>query len=195
MFTTGGFSDPANLLRVDILNCIGLAMATVSLAALAWRAILARLIAALALAASFTLLAPIVWHAPLVVSLPAPLRGYFAGGPSLGLFPLFPWAGFVAFGLASGLVLTSASGPVREGPRIGLLALAEVGLVGLGFGLDRLPPVYEHTDFWRTSPSYFWIRCGLLLLVVALAWLWQRAPWKTWPSPLRQMGRTSLLIY
>jgi uncharacterized membrane protein len=193
MFTTGGFSDPGSLLKADVLNCIGLSMALAAAAALPWRTPTARVLAALALATATTLLTPLVWNAPAVLALPASLRAYLAGGHPLAAFPVFPWAGFTVFGLAAGLLMTSVRG--RAGSRIALLALIGFALVGLGLGLDRLPAVYAHEDFWRTSPSFFWIRCGILLLILAFAWIWERAPLGAWPSPLRQMGRTSLLVY
>ena len=37
MFATGGFGQPTDLLRVDVLNCIGLSMLLVAGAGLGWR--------------------------------------------------------------------------------------------------------------------------------------------------------------
>lgn len=195
MLVTAAFHEPLNFLRIDVLNCIGVAMVVAAAVALPWRTPALRLGAALALTTATALATPLVWNAPAVLALPAPLRGYLVGGPPLGFFPLFPWAGFTAFGLAVGLVLAGQLAPARDGARIGLLAACGAGLVALGLGLERLPSPYAHDDFWRTSPSFFWIRGGLLLLVVAFAWLWERTPWGRWPSPLRQMGKTSLLVY
>jgi hypothetical protein len=52
--------------------------------------------------------------------------------------------------------------------------------------------VYPVYDFWRTSPTYVVLKCGVLLLLFALAFLLDRLPG---PSALRQFGRTSLLVY
>lgn len=57
----------------------------------------------------------------------------------------------------------------------------------------QLYPVY---DFWHTSPNFFVIRAGLLLLILAPTYAWCRWGAGQWGfSPLIQMGQTSLLVY
>jgi hypothetical protein len=54
-------------------------------------------------------------------------------------------------------------------------------------------PVY---DFWHTSPNFFLIRSGLLLVILAASYAWCR--WGAAQlgfSPLIQLGQTSLLVY
>lgn len=73
------------------------------------------------------------------------------------------------------------------------LAMVGAGLVPLALFMDRVSPqVYPIYDFWWTSPSYFLIKLGVLLVVLGIAYAWNRLP--GW-SALRQMGRTSLLLY
>ena len=51
-------------------------------------------------------------------------------------------------------------------------------------------------DFWHTSPNFFLIRVGLLLLILGVAYAWCRWGLGHWGfSPLAQMGQTSLLVY
>src|SRR5205814_3748191 len=58
---------------------------------------------------------------------------------------------------------------------------------------DRhLPPAYTVYDFWYTSPSYTALKAGVAALVLAAAYAFDKIPG---PSPLRQLGRTSLLVY
>src|SRR5262249_30231154 len=57
----------------------------------------------------------------------------------------------------------------------------------------HLYPIY---DYWHTSPNFFMIRVGMLLLLVVLAYAWCR--WGLGQrgfSPLIQLGNTSLLVY
>jgi fucose 4-O-acetylase-like acetyltransferase len=76
---------------------------------------------------------------------------------------------------------------------VAALTASGAGLIPLALFIDRvslsLYPVY---DFWWTSPSYFLVKLGILLLVLGFAYAWDRVP--GW-SPLRQMGRASLVIY
>jgi hypothetical protein len=63
--------------------------------------------------------------------------------------------------------------------------------------LDSRPwQVYPVYDFWHTSPTFFAIRLGMLLLLVLMAYAWCR--WGLGQrgfSPLIQLGNTSLLVY
>jgi fucose 4-O-acetylase-like acetyltransferase len=54
------------------------------------------------------------------------------------------------------------------------------------------PTVYPRYDFWHTSPAYFAVKAGVVLLTMAAAYLLDRLPGQ---GPIRQLGRTSLLIY
>src|SRR5205823_6382114 len=61
---------------------------------------------------------------------------------------------------------------------------------------SRSLQVYPVFDFWHTSPEFFMIRLGLLLLLVLFAYVWCR--WGLGQkgfSPLIQLGNTSLLVY
>src|SRR5262249_35260410 len=57
----------------------------------------------------------------------------------------------------------------------------------------QLYPVY---DFWHTSPNFFLIRVGLLLLILVGSYAWCEWGLGQWSfSPLIQLGQTSLLVY
>lgn len=195
MFTSGGFAKPMDLLRVDVLNCIGLSMLMVAGAALGWNAFHARLAGAALLGCGIALLTPIAWDAPWPEDIPRPLLAYLSGRIAGAFFPLFPWAGFTAAGACVGSLLARARAEKREGPCVAALGAVGVLLIPLGLALDRLPTLYPRYDFWWTSPNYFLVKLGIVLLVLGLAYLWGRMPWSSWPSLLRQLGRTSLLVY
>jgi fucose 4-O-acetylase-like acetyltransferase len=51
-------------------------------------------------------------------------------------------------------------------------------------------------DFWHTSPEFFMMRVGLLLLLMVVAYAWCRwGPGQWGFSPMIQLGKTSLLVY
>jgi hypothetical protein len=57
----------------------------------------------------------------------------------------------------------------------------------------QLYPIY---DYWHTSPNFFLIRVGMLLLLLCVAYVWCR--WGLGQrgfSPLIRLGNTSLLVY
>ena len=94
--------NPAELTRVDILNCMGVALALFSAAAIFGSAARARfaLFAALAMAAATPIMAHLPWD-----SVPRLLREYLIPITGRGQFPLFPCASYVGFGLAAGVVV------------------------------------------------------------------------------------------
>jgi uncharacterized membrane protein len=192
MLATSDFAEPRHLLRVDVLNCIGVSLMLVSAAALAWRTWPQRLVSAVGLAAAIALATPLAWDSPLVARVPAALGRYVSGRLEDSLFPVFPWAGFAAVGAAAGLLLDRARRAGWEGRF--LLAAGAAGTCGIALGLlfDRGPALYARYDFWHTSPSYFLVKAGVTLVVLAAAFLASALP--GW-SPLRQLGRTSLLVY
>jgi uncharacterized membrane protein len=209
-----GWAPWSDLFRVDILNTIGISM--MLMGAMCWMVLAlfdatevgrtdarAKLVSAAVLtAAAISALAPLLWTSWRPHFLPWEIETYINGAHNLGtpqawLFPVFPWTAFAFAGLAFGFLLMSDSAR-RMGANAFLLAGA-AGLVliyGAKFLDSRLWQVYPVYDFWHTSPSFFAIRLGMLLLLVLLAYAWCRWGLGQWGfSPLIQLGQTSLLVY
>jgi hypothetical protein len=56
-----------------------------------------------------------------------------------------------------------------------------------------LPPVYTGTTFWTGSPTFFFVRLGVLITAIPFAYGWN-ALFRGW-SPLRDFGVASLFVY
>lgn len=182
------------LLRVDMLNIMGLSIAA---AAGVWgfaKTPRARYLAFGLVTAAIALLTPPIRAFTPLAALPDPIEGYLRPIPVLVNFVLFPWAGFVFAGAIVGLLIDSTVTREREA-RINVgFALAGAALVAGGYGSSFLPSIYPNSDFWTSSPSYFVMRVGVVLLLVAAAYAWERLTGSGW-GPIRQLGRTSLFIY
>lgn len=171
------------ILKVDILNVIGVSLLASALFAVGLGP-RAQLLLAGGAAAAVALLAPAVagWqHGP------SRILDYLYSEWPRGIFYLFPWAAFCFAGSALGRLALGASRPLAW---LGIgAALFAAGWLG-----DRLPPVYAHQDFWRTSPSWLAMRLGV---VVATSGVLQLLPARAerWLSWLTTMGRHSLLGY
>jgi len=186
--------DPVQtLLKVDILNVMGLAMLA---SAVLWR--LGRepwdraawLIAA---TVAIAMLTPIVRATPLLAPLPDPIEWYIRPIPGRGTFTLFPWAGFLLAGSAVGLWLDAATSTSEE-RRVNVLLFAiGVTLTVAAYGASFLPPIYTQTSFWTTSPTFFFLRLGVLIASLPLAYAWN-ALWAG-RSVLQEFGRASLFVY
>ena len=150
---------------------------------------------------TISLLTPLLWTSWRPRWLPWPLESYINGVHNLGepqawLFPIFPWTGFAFIGLAVGLFLVS--GWAKDNSAA-VIALGAIGGLSIYFArwLDARPEqLYSVYDFWHTSPNFFLIRVGLLLLILTAAFAWCRWGAGLWGfSPLIQLGQTSLLVY
>jgi uncharacterized membrane protein len=195
-----GWASPRTLLRVDILNIMGPAIV---ICAAIWGAggtPRARALVLLAATLAIAFLTPPAWVTPWLSVLPDPVEAYLRPTGGMTSFAIMPWAGFVAAGALLGVLLDSrlATGERRSEARLNLtFATAGVVLaVGSYAAAAALPSLYSASSFWTTSPSYFFLRVGVLTSVVGLAYWWERRPSNRggW-SPVRQLGRTSLFIY
>jgi uncharacterized membrane protein len=192
-FIISGGPFPQTLLKVDILNVMGLSMlvASVMLALPVrnvWRGVLLS-IAALCIA----LVTPLVRSSPFVAALPYPIEWYFRSVAGSGAFSLFPWVGFLLLGVAIGLGLDQARTENEERRLITMLAFAGPLVTLAGYFSTYLPAVYADTTFWTGSPTFFFVRFGVLLSAIPVAYAWN-AWFRGW-SPLRDFGLASLFVY
>lgn len=226
-----GWSPASDLLRVDILNTIGISMMLMGV--LCWLVAgmenvmwgqppkpalsgegavqpgTARqffrgpfILAAIGTALAISLLTPLLWTTWRPDWLPWPIESYVdgvhnLGVPQPGLFPLVPWAAFAFAGLALGFVLQSERVKRREAQAFFLLGGIGLVLIELSRLMDASKwQVYSVYDYWHTSPNFFLIRVGMLLVILTASYAWCRWGAGEWGfSPLIQLGQASLLVY
>jgi hypothetical protein len=157
---------------------------------------------ALGVALAISLLTPLLWTTWRLRWLPWPLESYIDGVNRLGqpqatLFPIFPWSGFAFVGLAVGFFVLSDWARQHAATTFWSAGLGGAALIYLARWLDARPEhVYPVYDYWHTSPQFFLLRVGLLLVVLSTAYVWCRWGAGLWGfSPLVQLGQTSLLVY
>jgi hypothetical protein len=180
------------LTKVDILNCMGIAMAAFSAAAL-FRA-RDRIRFAVALALAIACLSPVAANLNWGFT-PSLVREYLVpGGPRIH-FAFFPCASYVGFGLAAGTL-------VRRAPEGSLERLMQ-WLVLIGFPLifcgqyfSNIPfSIYSKSNFWTDSPALILIRLGILLLALAGSYVWTAFCFPTGWSWMQVLGKNSLMVY
>ncbi|MCU1272390.1 MAG: hypothetical protein JWN74_3684 [Acidobacteriaceae bacterium] len=221
-----GWAPWSDLFRVDVLNTIGASMMLMGVVCWivlgVWNprqprspgrprpgnssaetqsstSLIAVAVLATAAISAFT---PLLWTTWRPRFLPWELESYIDGVHNLGqpqswIFPIFPWTAFAFAGLTVGFLLLSAPAKKLGGYAFFWIAVSGIGLVLFSKFLDsrglRIYPVY---DYWHTSPSFFIIRVGMLLLLTTFAYGWCRwGPGQWGFSPLIQLGKTSLLVY
>ena len=177
-----------DLLRVDVLNCMGLGLAVLSLMAVFRTAERVRLCAVLGagIAAASPLISQINWS-----GVPGIVQSYLV--PDYLSFGFFPWAAFVAFGVSFGSLLRVVTHEQLD-RAMQWTALAGCALIGGSQYLAQLPPLFPKSEFWLNSPLLIFIKTGVILLLLAFAYLWNKHTGEKW-SWIRQLGTTSLLVY
>jgi uncharacterized membrane protein len=203
-----------DLVRMDVLNNIGISMmlmgvlcwVTSTSAAEPSAARKRGATGAAAVALAIAMLTPLVWttwRASFLMSwMPWPLETFLDGCHNLGvpqpwLFPIFPWTAFAFAGLACGFVLQSDWARSKLAVAVALLGATGGGVILIARWFDHSPKqLYAIYDFWHTSPNFFLIRVGMLMMIVFAAYAWCRWGAGQWGfSPLIQLGQTSLLVY
>jgi uncharacterized membrane protein len=192
-FIIGDSTTARDLLKVDILNIMG---PSIALAALLWRVPASprgRAIAFGAAAAATSLLTPFVRLGGFSV-LPDPVRAYIVPVQGLSNFVFFPWMGLVFAGASIGAAIdgTTPSAERTIAVRIAIVGAALTAAAHVG---SFMPSLYPRSDYWTTSPSYFAVRVGLMLVAIAGAYAWTRARNVDDASPLVRLGRSSFFIY
>ncbi len=188
MAISGG-AFPEALLKVDILNVMGLAMlagaAGLALATTSNRRVW--LFAAITVAVA--MVTPIIRETPTLDWLPDPLEAYLRPKPGRTNFTLFPWTAFFMGGCVVGACLDSAG----DGRRLNwLLAGTGAALAIGGYAASFLPPLYNEASFWTSSPTFFFLRLGILMLALAVAYALSHL-WRG--KALQEFGRASLFVY
>ena len=191
LYVFGFPTSPAGeLLRVDILNCMGLAMLLFAPMAVFSTKERIRLCTVLGLVIAG--LAPVVSMID-PSSVPWLIHAYFF--PSYNYFGFFPWASFLAFGMAGGSIIRIIKHEDLGRTMLWFLTVG-LGLAFVAHEFGNMPySIYQKSEYWLNSPALILIKLGVVLVMLAVGWLWvsQAAP-QRW-SLFRQLGTTSLIVY
>jgi uncharacterized membrane protein len=180
-----------DLFKVDILNCMGLGIAAMAAMTVFTTVDRVRLCAVLGVAIAG--LSPVVSAIDWTGS-PQLLRTYLV--PSYDYFGFFPWAAYLAFGVSAGSLLRLARTEESAERAIQWAAVFGLALAAGAYYLSSIPfSIYGNSEFWLNSPAQVFIKLGVILALLAFAYVWNR--WVVGDSWnwLRQLGTTSLLVY
>jgi uncharacterized membrane protein len=193
-FSNWIFSSPLppwqSMLRVDILNCMGFGLAVLAPVAMCPASSRARItaLAGFAIAGLSPVFNSLDWTA-----VPDPIRNYLV--PSHLGFAFFPCAAYLAFGLSAGTILRRL--PAERVERtLQWSVLAGLAMIAGGQYFSNIPySIYAKSNFWVDSPALIIIRVGLILTILAAAYVWTEfGAAKTW-SWVETLGKTSLMVY
>jgi len=195
-FTNWLFSMPRattqEITKVDILNCMGVGLCILAVAAIFPSTERVRFAAGIGLliALASPMVAALDWS-----GMPPLLQDYLVPSPRTGRFPFFPWASYLAFGIAIGSIAKRAAAD-RIDRLMQWSVLIGFALIFAGQYFSNIPySIYTKSNFWTDSPSLVLIRVGISLLLMAAAYLWTEycagAGW----SWMQTLGKNSLMVY
>jgi uncharacterized membrane protein len=183
-------SQWTDLLKVDILNCMGMAMAV--LAPLAIVPSVDRIRLSLASGLLIAMASPVISGLSFA-GFPDLFRMYFK--PDYSFFTFFPWASFLAFGISFGTVLRIAK-PEKVERVIEWGALLGFGLVMSGQFFGNLDmSLYTKSEYWLDSPALVSVKLGVVLLLLAISFVWTEYGLHGRKSWVAIFGTHSLFVY
>ena len=198
-FVLGGFANAAGLLKVDILNIMGPAIvATACVVAPSRQPADAGACAGGRRRRSSRVSRPPFATPRGSAALAGPARVVSSGPiPGRAPSPCSPGPASCWPAAVLGLALDGGRGwaPWR------LQAARRAGRPRCWSGRPSGPPgsrrCFPTARFWTSSPAFFALRVGLLVLCVHVAWLWSVRPWPRLSrrSPLEVLGVGSLFVY
>jgi hypothetical protein len=181
--------------QADVLQCIGVSLLLMQLVLVAARSERALYRTLFAITIAFLALTPFMWSIDAWTIVPPPV-GEYLNGLHYSLFPLFPWSVFLFAGSLTGYWYvhrgrTTSHGGVLLvlGVTAALLIIGSLLVAPLARGLY---PVY---DYWRFSPAFVLLRLGLVFVLTAGLFLYEKRVGVSPSSVVTLIGRQSLLVY
>jgi uncharacterized membrane protein len=176
--------------QVDVLHCIAVSLLLLLAMLLLFRTEARTYLAAAVLIPLIAVVTPMVWASETVRALPLPLGAYLTNAYR-SMFPLFPWTAFLLSGALTGyLYLEAKDRMVRR-----LLIGGGVAIAGSLLLLPVAEAAYPVFDFWRSSPNFFFLRLGIVLLLCAGMLLYEQSRGVSTASAVTLIGRESLIVY
>lgn len=157
------------------------------------------------LTVAVVLLTPVMWGIDFWPILPRFLAGYTNGihFQNFPGFPLFPWSAFVFAGAIFGNYYLRARDaapqvePLRNEAAVMKRSLPWAGaIIAVSFLLAPIAVlVYPTYDYWKFSPSFTMLRLGIVIILCAAMFFYDRRNKVSPASVITLIGRESLIVY
>jgi len=181
------------IFKVDTLNCIAICTLIVGLLAVALKSRRLNTVVMSVVTVAFVFLTP--WVYP-VKGLPEFALSYLNGNNHPSYFSFFPWAAFTFAGITFGYMLLAGKTKFGESEFFKRVAVTGICVYAAGAAMS-LTRIFEYGyfDYSVTSPHFFFVRLGWILLITYGAYLWSTRQAAARWSPLITLGQASLVVY
>lgn len=180
--------------NVDVLHTIASSLFVLLMLVLVMRNPRRFFYAVVVLALTMIFTSPLVYDTNVDAFLPLPLANYVSAYHH-SQFPLFPWMGFVLCGsIVSQAVVWSRE---QRSERSVFRTLLSAGFLVLVFSTVSVLTsfsLYPVENYWRSSPAFFFIRLGIVVMLLSLLWFWEQR-FRSKQSLVSIVGSESLVAY
>lgn len=166
----GTFKDYLQLFQCDVLHCIGIGLLSLHLLIYLFKKEARFYIMVMVNTFLVCFLTPLIWDINFMKLVPLPVAQLFNGNYG-SPFPLFPYVGFLYGGVIVSweFLISYEKGDVSKF----VYKLAVIGAVAViaGYLFDIIPiNVYPTYNYWFTSPNYFLVRIGSVMILISAFW-------------------------
>ncbi len=190
----GTEQEVLRLFQFDVLHCIGMGLLVLHALIFFFRTEVRFYGLVLATVVAVCFLTPLIWDIDFL-NLRNPFIAQMMNGMHGSPFPLFPYIGFLFAGVVVSWEYLVAYEEKREADFMVRLFVTGSAAIGLGTFFDLLPvKIYPTYNYWFTSPNYFLIRTGALMMLLAMFWYAARK-YRSVPRVITVLGIESLFVY
>lgn len=166
----GTTADYIQLFQSDVLHCIGIGLLSLHALIIFFKKESRFYALVMTTVGAVCFLTPFVWDIDFTKFLPIPVAQMLNGNNG-SPFPLFPYVGFLYAGVIVSWEFLVAVEAGKE--RRFMYWLAVFGGVAIIIGViyDNVPvSIYPTYNYWFTSPNYFLVRLGSLMILFSCVW-------------------------
>lgn len=180
--------------KVDVLHAIAVSLMTMVVLVLVARTQRRYFAALVFLAVVAVFGSPWMYDRNIDHLLPEPLANYLTAAHR-SQFPLFPWMGFVLCGGIAAQVYVWLKERMTERLFFRRFMTTGFAVIAIAVLTDVLPvTLFPEHHYWRASPGFFFIRLGIVMILLASLWFWEQAV-RSGRSVVSVIGSESLVAY
>ncbi len=180
--------------KIDVLHTIAVSLLTMLALVILMRTHKKYFLSIVLMAMVMIFASPLMYDRNIDHLFPEPIANYLTAAHR-SQFPLFPWMGFVLCGGITAQLVVWLKDTIEEQKIFRWIFSAGIILILISVGVELLPfHLYPAHDFWRSSPGFFFIRMGIVLIILSTLWFWERTA-QSKASLVSVVGSESLTAY
>ncbi len=191
--------------QADVLQCIAISLIFMQALLLLLKSERRLYMSLIGATVVIVFLTPVMWGIDFWPILPAFVAGYMNGThfPNFPGFPIFPWSAFIFAGAVVGyFYLHAKDAGVQPGSlhkevtMMKRMLWAALAMAVVSFLIEPLAAsLYPTYDYWKFSPSFYMLRLGIVMVLCAGMFFYERNKGVSPGSPVTLMGKESLIVY